>query len=262
MGVDFIDYIFADPIVLPMEQQAHYSEKIVHLPDTYWPNDSKRLIEQQTPSRQALGLPENAFVFCSFNNTYKITPDIFERWMWILCKIEGSVLWLLDTGELAKRNLRNEAQSRGVASGRLVFAPKTDVAGHLARHRAADLFLDNLPYNAHTGTTDALWTGLPVLTCAGEAFCSRVAASMLTAIGLPELVTHTLDQYEALALKLASDRTLLSGVREKLGRNRLTFPLFNTDRLRSHIESAYERMWEIFKNGEAPRPIAVERLEN
>jgi predicted O-linked N-acetylglucosamine transferase (SPINDLY family) len=262
MGVDFIDYILADPIVLPMDQQPHYSEKIVHLPDTYWPNDSKRKVGEETPSRRELGLPTNAFVLCCFNNTYKITPEIFDRWMAILHKIEDSVLWLLDTGELAKGNLRNEAESRGVDPRRLIFASKTDVSEHLARHRAADLFLDNLPYNAHTGTTDALWTGLPVLTCAGEAFCSRVAASMLSAIGLPELVTHTLDQYEALALKLASDRTLLSSVREKLGRNRLTFPLFNTDRLRSHIERAYERMWQIFKNGEAPRPIAVERLEN
>jgi predicted O-linked N-acetylglucosamine transferase (SPINDLY family) len=259
MGIDFIDYILADPVVLPMDQQAHYSEKIVHLPDSYWPNDSKRHVAEETPSRGALGLPENGFVFCCFNNTYKITPQIFDRWMKILRKIDGSVLWLLDTGELAKRNLRNEAQSRGVDPGRLVFALKTEVSQHLARHRAADLFLDNLPYNAHTGTTDALWMELPVLTCAGEAFCSRVAASLLCAVGLPELVTHSLDDYEALALKLASDRTLLAEVREKLARNRLTFPLFDTDRLRSHIEQAYERMWELFQNGEVPQPIVIEQ---
>jgi predicted O-linked N-acetylglucosamine transferase (SPINDLY family) len=258
MGIDFIDYILADPIVLPMDQQAHYSEKIVHLPGGYWPSDSKRHVAEGTPTRRALGLPEIGFVFCCFNNTYKITPEIFDRWMVILRKIDSSVLWLLDTGELAKRNLRSEAQSRGVDPRRLVFAPKVDITQHLARHRAADLFLDNLPYNAHTGTTDALWTGLPVLTCAGEAFCSRVAASLLCAVGLPELVTHSLDGYEALALKLAMDRTLLAGIREKLERNRLSFPLFNTDRLRSEIERAYERMWEIFQNGQAPQPIVIE----
>jgi predicted O-linked N-acetylglucosamine transferase (SPINDLY family) len=260
MGIDFIDYILADPIVLPMGQQAHYSEKIVQLPDSYWPSDSKRQVAEETPSRRELGLPHDGFVFCCFNNTYKITPEIFDRWMVILREIKDGVLWLLDTGELATRNLRNEAQSRGVEPHRLVFAPKVEVSQHLARHRAADLFLDNLPYNAHTGASDVLWTGLPVLTCAGEAFCSRVAASLLSAVGLPELVTHTLDEYEALALKLATDRTLLAGLRAKLERNRLGFPLFNTDRLRSHIERAYERMWEIFQNGEPPQPIAIERL--
>jgi predicted O-linked N-acetylglucosamine transferase (SPINDLY family) len=245
-----------------MDQQAHYSEKIVHLPDSYWPNDSRRKVAEHTPSRRTLGLPENVFVLCCFNNTYKITPEVFDRWMALLRKIYGSVLWLLDTGEFAKRNLRSEAQSRGVDPKRLVFAPKVEVSQHLARHRAADLFLDNLPVNAHTGTTDALWTGLPVLTCAGEAFCSRVAASLLAAVGLPELVTHTLDDYEALAFKLATDPTLLAAVRQKLNHNRLTLPLFKTDRLRSHIERAYERMWEIFQSGEAPQPIVVQRLES
>ena len=262
MGVDFIDYILADPIVLPMDQQAHYSEKIVQLPDSYWPSDSKRRVAEETPSRGALGLPNNGFVFCCFNNTYKITSEIFDRWMVILREIKDGVLWLLDTGELAKHNLRNEAQRRAVEPHRLVFAPKVEISQHLARHCAADLFLDNLPYNAHTGTTDALWTGLPVLTCAGEAFCSRVAASLLCAVGLPELMTRTLDDYEALALKLATDRSLLARIREKLEHNRLKFPLFNTDRLRSHIERAYERMWKIFQSGEAPRPIAIERLES
>jgi predicted O-linked N-acetylglucosamine transferase (SPINDLY family) len=261
MGVNFIDYILVDRVLLPMDQQAHYSEKIVHLPDSYQPSDTKRQVAK-TPSRRALDLPDNGFVFCCFNNTYKITPEIFNRWMALLHKVDDSVLWLLDTGELAKRNLRNEAQGRGVDPARLVFAPKIEISQHLARHRVADVFLDNLPVNAHTGANDALWMGLPVVTCVGEAFCSRVAASLLSAVGLPELVTHTLDDYEALALKLATDRILLAGIREKLERNRLTFPLFNTDRLRSHVERAYERMWEIFQNGEAPQPIGVERLEN
>src|SRR5262249_10916426 len=150
----FIDYILADAIVLPMDQQAHYSEKIVRLPDSYWPNDSRRKVAEETPSRGALGLPDGGVVFCCFNNTYKSTPEISDRWMGILRKIDGTVLWLLDTRELAKRNLRNEAQTRGVDPRRLVFAPKIEISQHLARHRTADLFLDNLPVNAHTGTTD------------------------------------------------------------------------------------------------------------
>lgn len=260
MGVDFIDYVLADRVVLPSDQQPCYSEKIVHLPDGYWPNDSKRQVGE-TPARSSLDLPADAFVLCCFNNTYKITPRVFDRWMRLLCRIDDGVLWLLETGELAARNLRSEARSRGVDPHRLVFAPKLDIAQHLARHRAADLFLDNIPVNAHTGASDALWMGLPVVTCTGDAFAGRVAASLLEAIGLPELVTSSLDQYEALALQLATERSLLAQTRRKLEVNRLTFPLFDTDRLRRHIEQAFERMWEIFLNGEAPRPISIPPLQ-
>ena len=181
--------------------------------------------------------------------------------MRLLKAVDGSVLWLLATGELAARNLRAEAQRKSVDPRRLVFAPKMDVSRHIARYHVADLFLDNLPYNAHTGASDALWMGLPVVTCAGEAFASRVAASLLESVGLPELVTQTLDEYEALALQLATERSLLVQTRKKLEANRLAFPLFDTNRLRRQIEQAFEQMWEIFQSGEAPRPISIPPLQ-
>src|SRR5215813_2370685 len=185
MGVDFIDYVLADRIVLPFDQQQSYSEMIVHLPNCYQINDSKREIAGEAPTRGAVGLPETGFVFCSFNNSYKLTPQFFDVWMQLLRQVEGSVLWLLETSEAGTRNLRNEASARAVDPSRLVFAPKTEMSKHLARHRLADLFLDNLPVNAHTAASDALWAGLPALTCMGETFVGRVAASLLSAVGLP-----------------------------------------------------------------------------
>jgi len=260
MGVDFIDYILADRLVLPFEQQENYSEKIVHLPDSYWVNDSKRSVQEKTPSRQSLGLPDDAFVFCCFNNSYKITAAIFDVWMRLLREVEGSVLWLLQTTEAATDNLRNEGRAKGIDPQRLVFAPNVEISQHLARHRAADLFLDNLPVNAHTAASDALWMGLPVVTCAGDAFVGRVALSLLTAAGLPELATRNLDEYHALALKLASDRALLAGMREKLDRERMTSRLFDTKRLCRHMEAAYSEMLQIHERGEPPRSFAVEPL--
>ena len=197
-------------------------------------------------------------MFCSFNNSYKLTPQFFDIWMRLLRQVEGSVLWLLGTSEAATRNLCNEASARGVDPSRLVFAPKTEMPKHLARHRLADLFLDNLPVNAHTAASDALWAGLPVLTCMGESFVGRVAASLLSAVGLPELVTRSLDEYEALALKLATDPALIASLRQKLDRNRKTCPLFDTDRLRHDIERAYITMWEITRRGEPPRSFVVD----
>jgi protein O-GlcNAc transferase len=258
MGVEFIDYVLADRIILPANHAEFYAEKIVHLPDCYQPNDSKRRIGAEVPTRDSVGLPESGFVFCSFNNSYKFTAGFFDIWMRLLRQVEGSVLWLLATSGAAMRNLCNEARARGVDPSRLVFAPKVDVSRHLARHRLADLFLDNLPVNAHTAASDALWVGLPVLTCMGENFVGRVAASLLNAVGLPELATRNLDEYEALALKLASDPVLIASVRQKLDGNRKTYPLFNTDRLRRHIESAYMTMWDIAQRGEPPRSFAVE----
>jgi len=260
MGVDFIDYILADRVALPFEQQDHYSERIVHLPDSYWVNDSKRQVATEVPSRRSVGLPEHGFVFCCLNNSYKIKPDVFDVWMRLLRQVEGSVLWLLQTSEAGARNLRNEAIARGVDPSRLVFAPKVEISQHLARHRLADLFLDNLPVNAHTAASDALWVGLPVLTCAGDSFIGRVAASLLTAVGLPELVTHGLDAYEALALKLAGDPDLFAATRQKLADNRATFPLFDTARLCRHIERAYGTMSEISRRGDPPRNFAVESV--
>ncbi|MGO9171349.1 MAG: tetratricopeptide repeat protein [Rhodomicrobium sp.] len=258
MGASFIDYIIADETVAPFGHQAFYTEKIVHLPDCYQANDSKRSIAQRTPTRREAGLPEEGFVFCCFNQSWKITPEVFDVWMRLLHAAAGSVLWLIHDDAGTERNLRNEAQARGIGPARLVFAGRLPLEEHLARHRLADLFLDTLPYNAHTTASDALWAGVPVLTRAGEAFAGRVAASLLNAIGLPELVTHSLAEYEALALRLAREPVLLEGYRNRLCTNRLTHPLFDTGRFRRHLEAAYLQMWEIWQRGEQPRSFKVE----
>ena len=258
MGAEFIDYIIADKTVAPFEHQAFYTEKIVHLPDCYQVNDSKRKVAERSPTRREAGLPERGFVFCCFNNNWKITPEVFSVWMRLLHAVEGSVLWLLGDNASAERNLRREAQVRGIDPARLVFASRLPLANHLARHRLADLFLDTLPYGAHTTASDALWVGLPVVTRLGGSFAGRVAASLLNAIGLPELVTHSIEDYEALALRLAKDPSVLEGYRKQLATNRLTHLLFDTERFRRHIEAAYLQMWEIWQRGEQPRSFAVE----
>ena len=258
MGAEFIDYIIADGTVVPFDHQPFYAEKIVHLPDCYQVNDTKRNIAERTPTRQEAGLPEKGCVFCCFNNNWKITPEVFSVWIRLLHAVEGSVLWLFRDNESAERNLRKEAQARGIDPARLVFAGRLPLEDHLARHRLADVLLDTLPYNAHTTASDALWVGLPVLTCMGNAFAGRVAASLLNAIGLPELVTHSIEDYETLALRLAKDPSLLEGYRNRLATNRLTHPLFDIDRFRHHIEAAYLQMWGIWQRGEQPRSFAVE----
>jgi len=215
------------------------------------------VIADRTPGRAEAGLPEQGFVFCSFNNSYKISPAVFDAWMRLLDKVEGSVLWLYESNAAAMRNLRKRAADKGIAPERLVFAPKIKLEEHLARHRLADLFLDTLPYNAHTTASDALWAGLPVLTCLGTTFAGRVAASLLNAIGLPELITHSLPEYEALALELATNRKRLADIKSKLAQNRGTYPLFDTDRFRRHIEAAYTTMWERYQRGEPPCSFAV-----
>jgi protein O-GlcNAc transferase len=250
MGADYIDYVIADRTVIPESDRPHYSEKVVYLPDTYAAADSRRRIADPTTSRAEAGLPETGFVFCSFNNSYKITPCMFDIWMRLLREIDGSVLWLLAADEAAVANLRREASARGVAADRLVFAQRTPVADHLARHALADLFLDTLPYNAHTTASDALWAGLPLVTCPGSTFAGRVAASLLNAVGLPEFVTHSLEDYAALALRLARDCDFLTATKSKLAQNRGTHPLFDTARFTRNIEAAYERMWALFQNGE------------
>lgn len=257
MGAAFIDYVIADPIVLPFDQQCCYTETIVHLPECYQVNDAKRTIADHTPSRSEAGLPEQGFVFCSFNNTFKINPPVFDIWMRLLRSVDGSVLWLLRDNAVAERNLRTEAAARGVDPRRLVFADRIPLEQHLARHRLADLFLDTLPYNAHTTASDALWAGLPVLTCQGRAFAGRVAASLLHAVGLPDLVTDNPQDYAALALQLATDATALGNLRDRLARNRQTHPLFDTDRSRRHLEAAYMTMLEIWRNGDSPRNFSV-----
>jgi predicted O-linked N-acetylglucosamine transferase (SPINDLY family) len=257
-GADFIDYIIADAIVLPFDQQPHYTEHIVHLPDCFQVNDRKRTIASHTPTRQELALPTEGVVFCCFNNTWKITPPVFDVWMRLLKGVAGSVLWLRRDNQYAEANLRNEAAARGIDPARLVFAgPLPHHGDHLARYSLADLFLDTLPYNAHTTASDALWSGLPVLTCRGKTFAGRVAPSLLTAVGLPELSTDSLEEYEALALRLAIDRTLRSGFRERLRKNRLQCSLFDTNRFCQHIEAAYTTMWGLWQRGERPRSFSV-----
>ena len=226
LGADFYDYILTDRFVSPPEQQENFTERFMYLPDCYLPGDAAREIGP-VPSRRDCGLPDAGFVFCCFNASYKVLPAVFEVWMRLLRALPESVLWLLETSPEAAHNLRREAGARSVAAQRLVFAPRVPLADHLARHAAADLFLDTMPYNAHTTANDALFAGLPVLTCAGETFASRVSASQLRAIGLPELVTQDLAAYEALALGLARAAEPLAGYRARLRRNRGTAKLFD-----------------------------------
>lgn len=249
MGAEYMDYLIADKVLIPEDSQHHYFEKIAYLPNSYQVNDGKREIADEIFSREELGLPSSGFVFCCFNNNYKITPDTFDGWMRILRRVDGSVLWLLEDSSTAGCNLRREAQSRGVNPQRLVFAQRLPLREHLARHRAAGLFLDTLPCNAHTTASDALWAGLPVLTCPGDAFASRVAASLLAAIELPELITRTADEYEALAVGLATDPVRLNAIRQKLDRNRLTTPLFDAALYARHIEEAYTMMMDRYHAG-------------
>jgi protein O-GlcNAc transferase len=258
-GADFIDYILADETVLPFDQQPFFTEKIVHLPDCYHANDTRRRIAAQTPSRSELGLPDQGLVFCCFNQSYKITAPVFDVWMRLMAQTRGSVLWLTKMDDLTHANLRREAAARGIDPERLIFAPRMDSgADHLARHRAADLFLDTLPYNAHSTTCDALFAGLPVITCAGGSFAGRVAASMLKAAGLPELVTNNLADYEARARELVADPALLASMQRKLEASRSRCPLFDGDRFRRNIEAAYSAMWDVYRRGESPRGFRIE----
>jgi protein O-GlcNAc transferase len=260
MGANYIDYIVGDPIVIPQQDFRFYTEKVVWLPDTYLATDGARSIANSTPARRDLELPEDGFVFCCFNYVYKINPAMFEIWMRLLRQVEGSVLWLREHRAVAADNLRSEAQLRGVAPERLIFAPRAPLAAdHLARQRQADLYLDTLPYNAHTTATEAIWAGLPVLACTGSSFAGRVAASVNSAVGMPELVTNSLPEYEALALKIATDPALCARLKDKLARNRQSSPLFDTARFTRHIEAAYERMWQTCRQGRPPTAFAVER---
>jgi len=257
MGASFIDYVIADRIVLPFDRQPLYKEKIVHLPDCYQVNDAQRRPGDCTTTRTAVGLPERGFVFCCFNVRVKIVAPLFDVWMRVLAQVEGSVLWLLNDAAGATANLRREAAARGIDPTRLIFADPLPQDSHIGRIGLADLFLDTLPYNAHTTASDALWAGVPVLTCMGSAFAGRVAASLLTSVGLPELVTSTIEDYKALAVRLARDPRLLREIRVKLSENRRTSPLFDTERFRTGIESAYTTMWTIWQSGDRPRSFTV-----
>lgn len=257
-GARHIDYIIADPTLIPAEHVDAYSEKIVYLPYSYQPNDRQRPIANGAPLRAEAGLPASGFVFCCFNSTYKITPDLFALWMRLLRRIDGSALWLLEDTAAARENLRGHAREHGVTPERLVFAPRIESAEHLARHRLADLFLDTFYCNAHTTASDALWAGLPLVTLLGNTFTSRVAASLLQAIGLPELITRSPADYEELALRLAQQPALLTSLRGRLAANRLTQPLFDSALYARHLEKAYATMWERQQRGEKPDHIRIE----
>ena len=257
MGAGFIDYIIADPVLIQDQDLQHYSEKIVWLPDTYQPNDRQRRIDGQAPARVEAGLPANGFVFCCFNNSYKITPDVFAIWMRILQQVDGSVLWLLHDNDMAAANLRHAAAQSGVAPARLVFARRLPLAEHLTRHRLAGLFLDTLPYNAHTTASDALWAGLPVLTRAGATFAGRVAASLLHAVGLPDLITATAAEYQAKAVMFARNADALAEIRQRLARNRPTAPLFDSARFTCNLETAYRAMFERYSARLPPDHIRI-----
>jgi predicted O-linked N-acetylglucosamine transferase (SPINDLY family) len=257
LGASYIDYIIADRTVLPAASREFFDEKVVTLPHCYQANDRSRNVAARIFTRTECGLPAEGIVFCCFNNAYKITPEIFSCWMRILGRVAGSVLWLLEDTPSAAANLRREAAARGVDGDRIVFAGRLPADEHLARHRCADLFLDTLPYNAHTTASDALWAGLPLLTCRGETFPGRVAASLLGNVGLPELIATTLSDYEELAIELATVPGKRAAIKQKLAANRLTTPLFDTPLFTRHIEAAYVAMFDRHQAGLAPDHIEL-----
>ena len=257
MGADYFDYIIADKTLIPPHFQYYYSENIVYLPNSYQVNDRKRVISDRQFTRRELGLPETGFVFCCFNNNFKILPDTFAIWMRILNSVEGSVLWLFEENYWAVKDLQIEALNYGVSEDRLIFSGRMTLPEHLARHCQADLFLDTWPYNAHTTASDALWAGVPVLTLMGKSFASRVAASLLNAVGLPELITNTQEEYETLAIELATNPKKLADIKQKLAVNRFTTPLFDTPLFTKNLEAAYIQMHDRYQVGLQPDHIQI-----
>jgi protein O-GlcNAc transferase len=258
LGAPYMDYVLADEVVIPAGEERWYAEQVVRLPHCYLPNDDRREIAAVRPTRAQARLPQRGLVFCAFTNTYKINPPVYDIWMRLLREVSGSVLWLRGVGEPARGNLRREAQRRGVQAERLVFAEHVgSMAEHLARQGLADLYLDTLPYNAHSTACDALWAGVPVLTCAGRSFAGRVAASALTALGLPELITHSLEEYEHRALQLAREPQRLGELRERLAAHRLTQPLFDTKAYTRALESAYRTMHQRAVRAQAPQGFTL-----
>jgi protein O-GlcNAc transferase len=259
MGASYIDYIIGDPIVIPSSQQDSYREKVIYLPHSYLPHDGRsRIISDRVLTRREFGLPEQGFVFCCFNNAFKLNPDVFRLWMRLLNAVEGSVLWLSENNSTAADNLRKEAIRAGVDPDRIIFAKRLpSSADHLTRHRLADLFLDTLPYNAHTTASDALWAGLPVLTQTGRTFAGRVAASLLNAIDLPGLIAETPEAYERMAMDLAMHPEKLAAMKHKLAENRIGSPLFDTGIFTGHLEAAYIAMYQRHQAGLAPDHIVI-----
>jgi predicted O-linked N-acetylglucosamine transferase (SPINDLY family) len=254
-GSEAVSYLIVDPVIATDEVRRTMTEQPVIMPHCYQCNDDQRPWPDDGPTRAQCGLPESAFVYCSFNQTRKITPVVFDLWMRILRSVESSVLWLYVRFEGARANLLREAKKCGVAPERIVFAERLPVTQHLARFRLADLMLDTFPYGAHTTASDALWMGCPVLTCAGRSFASRVAASLVDTVGLPELVTTSFEDYEALATELARDPAKIALLRARLGEARTTTPLFDTALFCRDLERAYDLMWERYVAGVPPAMI-------
>jgi predicted O-linked N-acetylglucosamine transferase (SPINDLY family) len=252
MGAPFIDYVLADPVALPMDRQQYYDEKIVHLPVSYQPNSSTREMPECCYSRTDSGLPQDGFVFCCFNTSYKISPDVFGLWMRLLASVRGSVLWLAGTNPLVEANLKREATGHGIDPTRLLFAPRASYSDYLARCAVADLFLDTCPYGAGATASDALWAGLPLVTRMGPDFAGRMAASVLTAVGLSELITETDGEYEELALRLATEPAEMHRVRASLQVRSRTSGMFDAVRVTRHLEAAYEEMWRRHCASETP----------
>ena len=260
MGAPYIDYIIADRFVIPEPSRPEYAEQPVYLPDSFQVNDDARPLPRSLTRAEA-GLPASGFVFCCFNAPYKIRPEIFDIWMRLLSAVPGSVLWLISGSTTFVDNLQREAQRRGVDPARLMFAGKRMYDQHLARFQLADLFLDTLPYNGGATASDALWCGVPVVTCAGEAFASRMAVSLLNAVGLPELVADSMADYETLARKVAPTPALLADLKARLTSRRSRLPLFDTKRFARHIEAAYIEMWKRTQRGEAPESFAISPID-
>jgi predicted O-linked N-acetylglucosamine transferase (SPINDLY family) len=257
LGASYVEYLIADQTLIAKANQQYYTEKIVYLPNSYQVNDRRKVISPKILNKKDFGLPQDSFVFCCFNNNFKITPPVFDGWVRILKAVDKSVLWLMEDNKEAAKNLRKEAQLRGLDPDRLIFAKRINLPEHLGRQRLADLFLDTMPYNAHTTASDALWAGLPVLTLMGESLASRVAASLLNAIEVPELITTTQSDYEVLAIELATNPLKLMLLKNKLEKNRLTAPLFDTTRFTKNIEVAYKMMYERYQADIPPDHIYV-----
>jgi len=257
-GAQYMDYLIADKTLIPEANQLHYTEKIAYLPDTYMVDDSKRQPSSRVFSRAEQGLPEDKFIFCCFNNTYKFNRDILQSWVRILLSAPNSILWISEGNDLFKENLLKEFEVTGLNSSRIVFAKRVDSLGdHLSRLALADLFLDTLPFNAHTTAVDSLKAGLPILTCLGQAFAGRVAGSLLNAVGMPELIAKDINDYENIAIGLANNHDAISTIKLKLAANKATAPLFNTNLFAGNLELAYEKMYSVYLSGKAVDNIYI-----
>jgi len=257
MGTNFMDYIIADPVTIPDENRDFYSEKIIYMPHTYQANDDKRKIAKTNSKRVDFNLPEKGFVFCCFNQIYKISPKEFNIWMRLLRNVNNSVLWLIKSNKWVEQNFSKEAKQQGIDPSRIVFAEKLSHSKHLARHKHADLFIDTFNYNAHTTASDALWGGLPIVTKQGKQFSARVASSLLTACGLPELITKNEKEYEELIYELATNPKKLKAISLKLSENKKNKPLFNTKQYTNNFENGLQKAYDLYFNGEYPKNIFV-----